>query len=405
MKGDEFMGKFIDEKGIVETYINNFINNTTDFSRFIEGSPTFVTYYSKDTLASTNDITLGGVTEIIGVESPIKYNKIENFPIFGLEELDLSTSLDEDSGIDSELQSTATVLPSTIKPLPDDFFMISSINKDYLFKVDNVDPSNINDKVFYKISFHISYEDVNVLEEKQLTKNYKVLYENIGKEAKSIILDSDYASLQDLDEVYETIRDFYIKYFYNKDCNTFFYKNYLYDDYLIRFIDTNQLFIQKRSYMKDIKLTPLENKPEYEFYIIVHTIFKALENNDKSDLVNLCYLEYEINEPNSIMSLYKNKYNINEITYNLASGDKIFPDKFVECIKNNTEMKATDLYEDTTNYSLFNYIIYYLNNKLNVEQYIRELKKYKFDISLLHYILIPCILFILKQSKESILNR
>lgn len=406
------MGKFItEEKNIVDTYLNNFINNTTDFSKYIEGSPTFVTYYSKDVLASTSDITLGGTKEIIGVESPIRFNRISNFPLFNMEEFNLDTNLEEDSGIDSELQSSAIVLPNIIKPLTDDYFQLTNLNKDFLFRITDVEPNNINDKVFYKINFQLSYEDIRILEEKQLTKNYKVLYENIGKEAKSVVLEDNYASLENLYELYDTIKNFYIKYYYNKDCNLFFYndgQNYYYDNSLMKFIDRTNIFIKNKSYMENIKIVPNDNDVYFDFNIYNKTLFNSLETKVKDNLINFSYFGDNILKEDSMLELYRNKYSFINMNYIIADNNKdngIFNKKFYNCLINNLELQKTELNENDKYYSLLNIIIKYINNDLIVEQFIKELQNYNFDISIQNYILIPCILFIIKQSKEIILNR
>ena len=78
------MGKFIQEKNVEQKVLNNYFDNyldTTDrYSKWLQGSPTFVTYYSINLENSTQDRGLNNVTEIVGGESPIKYNKcIERF--------------------------------------------------------------------------------------------------------------------------------------------------------------------------------------------------------------------------------------------------------------------------------------------------------------------------------------
>ena len=74
------MARIIEETKIINSHISNYIDTVTDFSKYLEGTPTFSRYYSKDVTASTSDVGLQNVNQNIGNESPLKYNLIRNFP-------------------------------------------------------------------------------------------------------------------------------------------------------------------------------------------------------------------------------------------------------------------------------------------------------------------------------------
>ena len=150
------MAKWIDqEQQILESHITSYIDKVTDFSKYIEGTPTFVTYYAKDIKASTADVTLQGVHELIGNNSPIKYNKIKHYPIYNIEELMPEMNYDEEDGSSTNIEGSAVIIPNAgMKPLEDDFFIIEYDKRKILFQVDNVEIGSIADKVLYKyISF------------------------------------------------------------------------------------------------------------------------------------------------------------------------------------------------------------------------------------------------------------
>ena len=175
------MGKFIEEEKLVNNVINDYIQNSNDYSKYIEGSGTFVTYFSKDVMASMESVGLNGVVEIIGTNSPIKFNRINSFPLFNMSEINPSTTVEEDIGIDTEGEGSAVVIPNTIEPLTDDYFLIPYYSKNLLFKITNVEEGNLNNHVAYKIDFELSHEDVNILLERQINKTYKCVYNNLGK--------------------------------------------------------------------------------------------------------------------------------------------------------------------------------------------------------------------------------
>jgi hypothetical protein len=403
-EGGKLMGKFVEEKAIIETYLDNYVKTTNDFSRFIEGSPNFVTYYSKDVQASTEDMTLGGVLEVIGSESPIKFNKIENFPIYNMEEVSPNLEFGDDTGLDTTVESTAIILPNTIKPLPNDYFMVNYLNKNYLFRVSNVEINNIHNRVYYKISYYLSNSDVNILEERQLTDSYKVVYENLGKEAKSVIKESDFLLLNNLDDVYAKLRDFYIKFFYNKDYNTFLYKDRMYDNLLMKFIANNSLFIKTRTFLKNIKIESLLKEDMDAFFIYESSLYSALENRDTDELSNLFYVPRIITDKSSIFALFRNKYEVNEMVYtNDESLDPypLFGSDFVEKIQNRELYESTDGHE----FQIKNFIIQFLNNTLIKEDLVSYIINKNPRMSLANYILIPCVLFIIKEIENDILNK
>lgn len=395
------MGRFIEEKDVIEKYINNFTSTTKDFSRFIEGSPNFVTYYSKDIMNSMEDQTLQGVMEVIGVESPIKFNKIENFPIYNMEQIDPNLEYDTENGLDTSVESTAIVLPNTLKPLPNDYFLVNYLNKDYLFRISNVETSSIDNKVFYRITYILSGDNLGILEERQLTEEYKVVYENIGKEAKSILKTTDFLLLGKIDDAFNILSKQYTKLFYNKFYNTFLFKNQLYDNMLMKFIQSNNLFINSKTFLKNIKIEPLLNESMDEFFAYDNSIYSAIEEKSTDNLENLNYTLEEINDSKSIFNLYKNKYNILHISYSESDSSDLLPLFTSDFIK---RIKTNEPYADD-NYKINNFIINFLNNALvEEEEIVNFITKEKIKETLDNYMIIPCILFILKEIKNTILN-
>ena len=143
-----FMGRLVREEEIIKKNVQSYLEQTTsELTKYLEGNPTFVTFYTKNTLASTQDVGLESVQELVGSESPIKYNKIENFTLYGLDTLTVDMD-NTDFGIDSNVEGDAVIIPNTIKPLTDDYFIINYNGNDFLFKVSRVTVDKINGKKF-----------------------------------------------------------------------------------------------------------------------------------------------------------------------------------------------------------------------------------------------------------------
>src|SRR5699024_2456631 len=120
-----FVARFIDEpleRDIVSDYIDGYVSSTRRYSKYQETAPNFVTYYKLDHSESTSDYGLDNVEEIVGKNSPLKYNKIKNMPLYSVETMSPNFDYDEESGPSMEgTDSEAIILPETIEPSVNDF--------------------------------------------------------------------------------------------------------------------------------------------------------------------------------------------------------------------------------------------------------------------------------------------
>ena len=124
-------------------YINQVIdiyakNKVGQYSKFLDKAPIYVTYYHINEAMSRADVGTGNIESELGIRSPIRFNKIKNFPIYNLPELKPDIEYDE-NGYDIELDcNDLVILPNTIKPRPGDYFIVSLPGmKEYLFRVTN----------------------------------------------------------------------------------------------------------------------------------------------------------------------------------------------------------------------------------------------------------------------------
>lgn len=279
------MAVYVDEQLMIEN--NMFLHEDrlkSPSSRFLDQStPTFVTYYHINNTESTTDVGFIDVYSVIGDRSPIRYNKIENFPLYGIEQVVLQLQ-DTEYGLDTDFQSEATVLPNTIKPLMNDFFIIVVSGKDYIFRVTDIQYDNILPDNFYKIGFYIYSleQDKRDKLEEQITSEHVCILENIGTEENCIIEKQVFVDIKALNAMYRSMIDFYIAMFYNKRHNVFLapYNSteYLYDPYQNEFINKNRLFDEKKS-LTTLVLTKQVNDPK-EVYKYNKSFYKLIEMQD-----------------------------------------------------------------------------------------------------------------------------
>jgi len=118
------MARLVEQKIIHENILRHLQNTYSYQSKRLQGTPIFVTYYNKNVSASEQDQPLETVKDLLGYESPIKYNKINDFPLYLASESNPTIDIDEAFGLNTESTGEAVILPNTIKPL----FMTFSIS-------------------------------------------------------------------------------------------------------------------------------------------------------------------------------------------------------------------------------------------------------------------------------------
>ena len=261
-------------------------------ARLLETTQTYVTYYHIDVDESTTDTGFKDVASIIGWRSPIKFNKIENFPLYGLEQIALQLQ-DEEQGLDTSYEGEAVILPNTIKPVQNDFFIIPILKDSYVFRVTDIQYDNVMQDNYYKINFQLEYLDDEMLKEldKQKNEEYTCVLENIGTEDRCIIEKSLYHDIKDIEKMYDEIVDFFKVMFYNEKHNVFLapieMNHFLYDPQQSEFINKHQL-INKRNDLVTIMLTDQISDPQMKLKY-AKSMYRFIELRDLKLLTNFPY--------------------------------------------------------------------------------------------------------------------
>ena len=217
------MAIFVNEQKMIDENIFQYeekIKSPT--SRFLDTTPTFTTYYHINNEETTADAGFIDVASIIGHRSPIRFNKIEKFPIYGLDQIVLQIQ-DDEAGLDGNYEGEATILPSTIKPLHNDFFIIPILKDSYVFRVTDIQYDNLMPDNFYKISFKLEYIDEGKIQdiEEQKVNDFVCVLENIGTESNCILEKSSFVKIKEIEDMYREIINFYMSMFYDSRHNVF----------------------------------------------------------------------------------------------------------------------------------------------------------------------------------------
>lgn len=338
------MAMIINEKKAVEENLFKYEERLkSPVSRFVEGTPTFVTYYHIKPDSSTADTGYQNIDSLIGFRSPLRFNKINSFPLYGLEQIVLQLQ-DTDEGLDSSYEGEAVIVPGSIKPLENDFFMIPYLKLPYLFRVTEINYDTIMPDNYYKIGFHLEYLEEEKVEnlEKQVKDKYTCILENIGTENNCIIELQSKETLDKIDEMYDDMASTYKSIFYNERHNCFLGEmsagKYLYDPLQTQFINDHQLFNKKNNLeclVLSDQFTDPKRRIKYE-----RSVYRFIERR-RPELSNEFKYEVYAGADNKETSFYRwHDYNIYmlDIPSIMSSNPyTIFSKEFALAIKVNGE--------------------------------------------------------------------
>ena len=307
-------GRFIntDRSGILMRHeINDTINNLVQdilqnpYYLFNDKRATKCTYYNLNTTMTTLDESTRGNYGEISPESPLRFNKINNFYIYGFSKVEPNLDVNEYGLESNDISGEIIVLPFTIVPYPGDFFKIDAIDGPLLFKVTAVNPNMLDTgAIMYKVNYALSSSDGIENIEPQVVKIYNFLVDNIGTNFATLMEESDYNNAAEIEKTITALQDYYISLFYNNKIQSFsfdysnngtiggsepnrfgyneFYGFKIYDPYLIEFMIRNDILKGSSNYIcvQHQYIIPNTFAVDYN-----RTFFKTLEDNDLSDHV------------------------------------------------------------------------------------------------------------------------
>ena len=289
------MGHFIDDKTLVNSNAAAFAKRVeSQYSIFLEKTPTFCNYFHINVNQSTLDTGLENVEHITGKNAATKYNLIKDLPIYGIEQIVLDLNDDEEHGFDGVYDAEGIMLPNTIIPSPDDYFMITSVGKHFFFRVTEVAYDTIKSKNFYRINFSIKAADDETYYEQfmaDVKEKYRCVFRNFGTEDKFIITEDAFMAIEAVEKVYSKVAERYLDLFYNEKYNALLVHDpnsskMLYDVYVHLFCNRNAIFDRKREELFNIRLY-IEKRDYVEKRYKYQSLDGAMENLDVKWLENL----------------------------------------------------------------------------------------------------------------------
>lgn len=315
-------------------------------TRLLDVTQTYATYFHINNNETTADDGYIDVYSLIGNKSPLRFDKIENFPMYGLEQFVIQLQ-EEDAGIDGSYEGEATILPGTIKPLQNDFFIIPILKDSYIFRVTDFQYDTIMPDNFYKISFKLEYIDDELMNQlnNQSISEYVCVLDNYGTEEKCIIEKSCFTKIKEIKKMYLEIAEFYKALFYNERHNVFLgdlpLRRSLYDPYQTDFINKHKLFNEKNNL--ECLILNEETSDTKSRFKYAKSIYKFIELRD---IKLLSQFKYTVRDSLTFheSSFYRWREKLIDVldipNIMPENCNNIFSEEFVDCIKYNTKAET-----------------------------------------------------------------
>jgi hypothetical protein len=205
------------------SHLENMINSP--HIKYLNTTPYFCTLYTQDKFLSTTATGWEDEYRHVGSESPTRYNKVTNFPLFLESELSKSKDDTEEAGWTEIVNGSAIALPKTVRIKQNDIFVIEYEGAPLYYKVGKVESTRIRSNPYLKFEFDLhkspEYDPVlgyeSVIADTQIVGEYKCLYDNIGTEFKTIIRNSDTEVIAKVLDAMTLLRTSYNDIFYYND--------------------------------------------------------------------------------------------------------------------------------------------------------------------------------------------
>ena len=405
-------GRFITTNQRTEI-TNNLIQTTKDilnnpYYLFNDKKPSISTYYNLNTTMTTLDESTRGNYAELSPDSPLRFNKINGFYLYGIDRIQPTLEIDEYGLENSDVAGDAFVLPKTIIPYPGDLFTLNQIDRPFVFRVTAVNPNQLDTgAIMYQINYTLASTDGFEQIDPQVVKVYNFSAENIGSNFGCLIEEELYSDIEEYENYLALLKDYYINLFYDNKIQSFSYlriPNYVplsgncghldhlglmvYDPYLIEFMIRNNTLKGASQYICIQQQMYLPNSFAIDYST---TFFSSLEEKD----INKHYGKTATNlwlctQRLSLLYAYPQDYyytDYSKINPKMTIVDIFGDPDFANKIKTNT--KTDNILKDM--------IIMYFNDEPYTLDTIHKLKHIDYLNNSDMYYMIPMVIFCLEQ--------
>ena len=404
---------------IIETTYHDSVQKITGFNTALinnsfytinDKKPVIITYYNINKPASSLDPGSKISYDNIGEYSSLRFNKINNFIIYGFNRIELQTENDE-FGLEAEkISGDAYILPNTIIPTEGDFFEVEHITDNtWLFIVTDVQQDTLlNGSNAYKISYKLEY-----IEKEKINKNivdtFDMIEKREGTNIVKIVKSSNLEKAKVLDKLAVTLKSYFCELFYNKYVQTFIYSDLtewrIYDQYMIEFLIRNKILANGEDSF--IHVTHQIEVPKTFSIEYDKTFYRYFEKKDKDNILSSnreVQLEDIVSYGTTFASRYetyfKTKYTTDPVigySIQCVSDDilyNIYDNVLIEDIKDLNKKQPLWI----------NILIKHFSGEEITDEEIKSVYNMDFNNSLEAFYIIPLLILCIEDNMEKLLN-
>lgn len=308
------MGRFLNTTyaKTVESLEHGMIHRLDNpFYMFTDKHPTPVTFYNVNDTQSTLDDGTKDIQDVIGPDAPLRYNKITNVMLFGIERISTELEIGDYGLENSEIEGECILPPGTFKPYADSYFTIDYVTKNKCwFRITKVTTDTLeNGSNFWKMSYVLDKVGKDFDLDSLVMKHFRMISDNVGSNYKSIIQDEEYDFVERLESVCETLSNYYHSIFWKEQLQTYIFKYAgaeFYDPEVIEFMIRNKVmdYGDKYVYIEQATTLPDTFCIDYD-----KSIYRNIETKNKK-VINHRYYGIENRDPMSLLSMRLQSYYI-----------------------------------------------------------------------------------------------
>lgn len=399
-----------------DQYENYRERRTSQFIKFLDKDVDFVTYYHINKNLSTTEIGNNNIDSFIGDDSPVRYNKINNLPVYGMPVFDSRNDYDTDNaGFTGEgFSGEILLLPNIIEPCEGDCFILDVFDNRRFFVINAVEQIILKSKPHYVLQFHAGIPDYLEKLNNQVVEEYNAIFDNIGTHDKVVMSTKEYDMRANYLDIYNDLMDYYLHKFFkskitmfemdvitNTTCSNMV--KYV-DKFLTKFMEKNRLIVMDKLTKGCLMLdyNALYDGDDYLEY--KNTLYWAIENKDMSKFKQTAYIILKkLDSPFALLTGATDEtYYVSDYSSGMAPAECIYNIEY-DTSELIYRYKAHDISTDGSTHSrVMAIIINYLKDTIIMPGYFTNLTG---EMSTLEeYMYIPIILYIIREQIDGLSN-
>lgn len=391
----------------ITSFYSDLVNNS--FYTLNDKKPTIVTYYNINKDFSSLDPGSKLSYDNIGDDTSLRFNKIEDFIIYGFNRIELQTENDE-FGLEAEkITGDCIVLPNTIIPTEGDYFEVDHIkDSTWLFVITDVQMDTLaNGSNAYKLTYKLEYVDHDRIQE-NVVENFTMIEKREGTNIVKVVRNEDYEIAKYMDKVAVMLKDYYNELFYNDKVQTFTYMDLtewrMYDPYMIEFLIRNKILHNGSDsyvFVTHQLIVPKTFSIDYD-----KTFFRAFEKKNINDLLKSkrTVIPEEISSfGTTFSSRFETYFTSRYVESTEGSTITCFPIELIYNISDNKILEIEDVLDDS-NPLWQNLFVKYFNGTTFSTDDIEAIEDYKYESSLEAFYMVPLFILCLEDAIENALK-